>query len=308
MYFFVPDLQKTFVEKEEGEHFWSCRTQINKIYKICDQKGTVAKIKITKMDKKSTRIEFEILEKNYISLENWIKINQKNVKVLFQAQIDKGYLEKWAEILPFGFWSKVFIFASEFSPKQNLNLERLNRILTRSTEQSENFYKPKIEIINKKNLFEIIQKKVQKENFIENEFENKSKSKPKNKLENDFKNKFEPSFENVEFGNVKLENEIINKFVVLDTEKTLEKLTKKLKNLDLNQLSIFNSETKNNLDNLALNMDLNNVLDNVISNFVIGPEGGFSEAEKQIFADFGCQFKTFGQIIYPSWLATFLIR
>lgn len=288
MYFFVSNLQKTFVEKEESEHFWSCRTQIDKIYKICDQKGTVATIKITKMDKKSTKIEFEILEKNYISLENWLKINQKNVKVLFQAQIDKNYLEKWAEILPFGFWSKVFIFASEFSLKQNLNLERLNRILTRSTEQSENFYKPKIEIIDKNKLFEILQKQVQKENFTENEFE--------------------PSFENVEFGNTKFENKIINQFVVLDTEKTLEKLTKKLKNLDINQLSIFNPETKNNLDNLALNIDLNNVLDNVISNFVIGPEGGFSENEKQIFADFGCQFKTFGQIIYPSWLATFLIR
>lgn len=267
MYFFVSNLEKNFVEKEESEHFWSCRVQTDKTYKICDQKGTVATIKISKMDKKSTRIEFKILEKNHIPFEDWLKINQKNVKVLFQAQIDKNYLEKWVEVLPFGLWSKVFIFASEFSPKQNINLERLNRILTRSMEQSENIYKPNLEIISKKKLFEIIQKEVEK-----SQFENKNSSK------------------------------FLSQFIILQAQNMTES-----ENLELQKQSLgFNSKVKK--DNSANNLSDNSSNISQISNFVVGCEGGFSESEEQAFTIFGCQFKTVGEIIYPSWLATFLVQ
>ena len=268
MYFFVSNCDQNFVEKDESEHFWSCRVQIGKIYKICDQSGTFATIKITKIDRKPTKIEFEILEKNYISLENWLKNNEKNVKVLFQAQIDKNYLEKWAEILPFGFWKQVFIFASEFSPKQSVNLDRLNRILTRSTEQSENLYKPKIEIIDKKKLFEIMQQN-KSQNSTQNEKLNLSNDKNSTQIEKN--------------------SQIESKFIVLDipVQPNLPKFVENTKEIN-NVKNIYQTDCE-------------------VSNFVIGAEGGFSDYEKQTFADFGCQFQSFGQIIYPSWLATFLV-
>ena len=51
--------------------------------------------------------------------------------------------------MPIAVVTKIYIYSGDFSPKQNLQTERLNKILIRSCEQSHNLFLPEIEVLDK---------------------------------------------------------------------------------------------------------------------------------------------------------------
>jgi RsmE family RNA methyltransferase len=139
MYFYLKDITKGRVLMPDSSHFFSMRVNNNQKCFVCNQNGDVSEILITKIDKKNKQIDYQIL--NSKSYEN------TNEDVLIQGVTDKNYLDKLVELLPFTTYSKLILIDLNLSPKQNLNLERLNNILIRSTEQSQNPFKAKIEYL-----------------------------------------------------------------------------------------------------------------------------------------------------------------
>jgi 16S rRNA (uracil1498-N3)-methyltransferase len=181
------------------------RLSLDEIIVACDQKGKVAKIKVTQIDKKS--YSFEILESWEESL--------LTSKIIFQAQIDKVYLDKLVEMLPLGQITELVIFASDNSQVQNINLDRLNKILIRSCEQCHLAYKPKISV-----------------------------------------------------SSVSLEQILQDYSPII-----LEKNDQKISNLNFQKV-------------------------------LVGPEGGWSQREKQLFANF--MTCSLGNLVYPAWIAGYM--
>ncbi len=89
--------------------------------------------------------------------KNKFQNSQKFSKqTLFQAQTDKIYLEKWAEILPFTFFNQVFVFHSDFGTPQKFNFERLEKILIRSCCQAQMLYKITIKFVEKREMEKLL--------------------------------------------------------------------------------------------------------------------------------------------------------
>lgn len=142
MYFFVPEIKNHFVRGEDSTHLFSMRVRIDEEITITDLNGSLQKVKITKVDKKNRAVEWKIIKEE--------KLENRNKNILIQAQTDKIYLEKLAEITPLANIKKIYIVETENSANQGIKKDRLEKIIIRSCEQSEKVYKPKIEIVDKK--------------------------------------------------------------------------------------------------------------------------------------------------------------
>ncbi len=154
MYLYLPNpgqLGQNHLDKNLIQHFFSLRVKTGDVVKTTNLAGEINLIKIIEINKKSRVINYELIEKI-------ITKKPKKKNILIQAIIDKLYLEKLVEILPLGGIDKLFLFISDYSPKQKINLERLDKILIRSCEQSETTWKPEIKIITKSEIQSILQK------------------------------------------------------------------------------------------------------------------------------------------------------
>lgn len=125
------------------DHLISTRIQPEQIINITDLKGSRWQVKLINLDKKSRQAKVSFVEYEYIK-QSIAYPSASNT--LLQAQVDKTYLDKMFEILPFSQFDQIVLFKSQFSPKQSINQDRLDKILIRSLEQSEKIYKPKIVI------------------------------------------------------------------------------------------------------------------------------------------------------------------
>jgi 16S rRNA (uracil1498-N3)-methyltransferase len=130
------------------------RVKQNQILKVSNLKGFLAEIKISEINKKERLIKYQIL--------NQKKTQKPGEKILYQAILEKNYLEKLVEVCPLANITEINLFHSEFSVKQKINLERLQKILIRSCEQSENLFLPKLNILEKAEILE----KLEKEQFL----------------------------------------------------------------------------------------------------------------------------------------------
>jgi len=160
MYFYFPQLlSKTIITKDWTEHLISCRVQAADQVTLCDLNGNWAKVRVTSLNKKSSEISFEVLESDFVPREVFFTkfFSHDKPKILIQSLIDKSYLEQLFEILPHSGFETVYLISSDFSPKQNYNLERLNKILLRSLEQSQSLWQPKIQLLKKVEAKQIIQ-------------------------------------------------------------------------------------------------------------------------------------------------------
>lgn len=120
------------------------------IVHITDLKGNLSKIKLIDVNKKTLNITIETIETKHYPKD-------KASKILLQALPEKLYLEKLCEIAPLAGIQKIVIFSSDFSQKQNISLQRLEKILIRSCEQGQIVWKPEIQIVSdKKELKNII--------------------------------------------------------------------------------------------------------------------------------------------------------
>lgn len=130
MYFFSSNLKSPLVS-DEVNHLITCRIKSGEKIFLTNLQGRVLKVEITKIFKgKQPLASFKVLEE--------ISVNKPLVKVLFQAKIDKLYLEKLVEILPIVEVSKLVLFPSKNSVKTSYNFPRIKRILKRSCLQTEN--------------------------------------------------------------------------------------------------------------------------------------------------------------------------
>lgn len=140
MFFYIPDLNQTRLEKPQTDHFFSMRVKSLDVLKASNLKGLVAKIKVLDINKKQKTLEYEILEQK--------QEKTPKPKILYQAILDKIYLEKLVEILPLARVNKLCLFASDYSQKNEIKISRLEKILIRSCQQSENPFLPKIELLD----------------------------------------------------------------------------------------------------------------------------------------------------------------
>jgi 16S rRNA U1498 N3-methylase RsmE len=154
MNFFVPKLVSQELSVLDSAHLWSMRVGVGDCFDCTDLCGNPAKLTVLSIDKKSKRIK--------IKIDNLCKVIDSSAGVLFQAIPDKVYLDKLMEVLPlmggnlaslegdsnsgsnFVGVGKCFLFFADRSVKYSLNLDRLDKILIRSCEQSQKAYKPQL--------------------------------------------------------------------------------------------------------------------------------------------------------------------
>jgi 16S rRNA (uracil1498-N3)-methyltransferase len=148
MLFCVSELNKNVLKNEEINHFKSMRVKVGEIIEITNLKGTKAKIEIIEINRNYSELKFEILETT--------KNTHPASKTLIQAITDKVYLEKLCEIAPMAGITEIKLFFSDRSIKQNVQIERLNKILIRACEQSETLFLPELKVIDKSELEKII--------------------------------------------------------------------------------------------------------------------------------------------------------
>ena len=145
MYIFTPnlvfDLKVGWLNLEDARHLHSLHPKVDDCYTFTNLKGEFTLGKILEINKKLTSYKIQFGEVN-----NGVQLEEK---ILFQHQTDKLYLEKLVELVPIAGITKIFLCSGDFSPKQNISLERLNKILIRSCEQSHNLFLPEILVLNK---------------------------------------------------------------------------------------------------------------------------------------------------------------
>lgn len=151
MYFYFPFLTcQSLITKEYSEHLFSCRVRVKDRITLSDLQGSYSLVEILDVNKKTGQIRFTALERNFVDREEFYKqyFNHNEAKVLIQAIIDKAYLEQLFEILPHTGFAQVYLWQSDFSPLQNPNQDRLNKILTRSLGQSQSLWRPSITFLD----------------------------------------------------------------------------------------------------------------------------------------------------------------
>ncbi|GEM_PF-1106352 len=139
MYFYLPNLNTKIISKDYSGHFFAMRVKVGDQVKITDFKGTLQTVKVTFVDKKSKVIVFEILGS--------CNVPKPPPKILFQAIPDKNYLEKIMEIIPFSSFTRIVLFKSHNSPKYLPDINRLNRIIIRSSQLAQKTWSIEIEAV-----------------------------------------------------------------------------------------------------------------------------------------------------------------
>lgn len=214
------------IQGVQTERLFSMRVQKDDCVFLTDLKGILAKAQITNLNKKDSKIDYKILEQKFTSENDYWNNraggkNQHSKKNLIHGVLDKLYMEKLFEILPHSGFQNIYFFEADFSQKQNINSERLDKILIRSLEQSQSLYKPQIKFISKLQFRELI---------------------------------------------------------------------KELKPTFLNCSGIPQSDSQTN--------------SNSSSSYLIGPEGGWSGSEIELFKQLELPSLNLGSIIYPAWLVS----
>lgn len=144
----MKNLNTTKIAGAEAAHFFSLRVKEGQRVTLTDLQGNRHQVQLIETDKKKQKIAWEILSTQ--------KVDKPQEKILFQAWPDKQYLDKLAEVAGFSSFTKIYFFAGDYSPKQNLNLERLEKILTRACELAERAWKPELEIIDSSKVNELL--------------------------------------------------------------------------------------------------------------------------------------------------------
>jgi RsmE family RNA methyltransferase len=141
MNIYLPILKSGWIDGNLVSHLHSLHPKIGDIYTFTNLNGSFTVGKILEINKKLSSYNIEFLGIH--------TTHKPSEKVLFQHQTDKLYLEKLMELMPIAEVTKIYIYNGDFSPKQNLQTERLTKILIRSCEQSHNLFLPEIELLDK---------------------------------------------------------------------------------------------------------------------------------------------------------------
>jgi len=141
MLIYIPDLKSTQITMPASQHLFTLHLKSGQICQATDFAGNVAKVEIISLNKSQKQVEFNLLELK--------KFSRPDNKIIFQAKLDKLYLEKMIEVCTIGQVDQIFVFTSDrtANPKQSLNLNRLKQIAMRAAKQSENPFLPNLKLI-----------------------------------------------------------------------------------------------------------------------------------------------------------------
>jgi RsmE family RNA methyltransferase len=125
MYFLVNDLKSGVVVGEEAAVMFSHRLSIGEKIVVTDLKGSNANAVVERYDKESREyyLKLGIVETLETPLQH----------VLIQAVIDKQYLDKLVEVIGYSNYTEVILIATEYSQPTTIDLDRLTKIMTRSS-------------------------------------------------------------------------------------------------------------------------------------------------------------------------------
>jgi 16S rRNA (uracil1498-N3)-methyltransferase len=182
-YYFVSNINTLQIQGQQTERLFSMRIEKDDIIKLTDLNGLISTVKITNLNKKQAQIDYQIIENKFIAEADFWNSNTIQTKEnLFHATLDKLYMEKLYEIIPHSGFRNIYFFEAEFSQKQNINFERLEKILIRSLEQSQSVYRPQIKFIKNTEFVELINKI--KPGFLNCESENQKSNHNSNDTNN----------------------------------------------------------------------------------------------------------------------------
>lgn len=149
MFLYISDLSKNEVRGDEASHWLSLRPEACQVFTITDLQGKVARAQVEIVDKKAHLVRYKV-----ISSQN---NDRKPPRILFQAVTDKLYLEKMAEVVGVLGIENIYLFFADNSIKFTLNIQRLEKILIRSNEQSQQMWQTKIEFLEVSHFLKMIE-------------------------------------------------------------------------------------------------------------------------------------------------------
>jgi RsmE family RNA methyltransferase len=151
-YIFYPNYKlNEALQGDAAAHLFSMRPEIGEVLNLVDFQGWRHEICITACNKKERYYETKHNSSEF-------KARKDNQHILIIGITSKEYQEKLFEILPFCCFNKVIMYQSDHSQLgvESVKLDRLNKILQRSGEQSQRLYLPKIELWKKQEVEKII--------------------------------------------------------------------------------------------------------------------------------------------------------
>lgn len=149
MFFHLSDLHSNQAIGEEAQRMFAHRLQPGDEIFVTNLQGQVARANIIKYDKQKRVFEVSC---------HTIEYRPAQTKVLFQAILDKQYMEKWAEAAGFGNFKTIYLFEAERSQKRTVELGRIKKIMMNSALLAERAWMPDLVLINSNDLLESLYK------------------------------------------------------------------------------------------------------------------------------------------------------
>jgi len=252
MNIYLPILQSGWIDIDQSRHLHSLHPKIGDIYSFTDLNGSFGKGKILEINKKMSSYNISILGVKTVP--------KSQEKILFQHQTDKLYLEKLVELMPIAGVTKIYIYCGDFSPKQNLQTQRLSKIIIRSCEQSHNLFLPEIIELKKEDWFQKIK-----------EYNPKWLHQIKTLVEN-------------------LNSRVGTVEAIQSSGKPVSPQGKAVE-----EKYPYLGVKPQGLGVVSGSEQLTSCL--------VGPEGGFSQKEEEIYSEIGLEKLQLGENISPAWLA-----
>lgn len=289
---------------EDSAHLISMRKKGGDVLCFCDQQGSLFLGEFVSLDKKSRRVSVLLIKIVFK------KSSKKRQQILFQAVLDKDYLEKFFETVAFSSFDTVYLFVSDFSP---------NPSWIKSLLQKKSILNPKFfENLRSESEIEpvLLTKSKEKHNHNQSGQDNNNASTKQNYAGiKDFKARGFQVFESKDIESAFVDR--LKRILIRSGEQCERVFRPKVIFLDstsayrLIQIytpkvadTVYNPDNHNpNFDNsvVTINKGLDKIDNMDVSSVVIGPEGGFSAREREFFGSIKLQSVSLGEIIYPGW-------
>jgi 16S rRNA U1498 N3-methylase RsmE len=291
-YDFAPLEYNLKLSLEDSAHIMSMRKKAGDTFKLCNQNGLLVLAELLNIDKKQKnctilikglqifekRKELTPKEKELESIsqdeqseqETTPKQSKNSKKVLFQAVLDKDYLEKFFESIAFGSFDTVYLFTSDFSP----NPAWVSSMFEKGFESKNGF-----EISSDIAVSDIV-------GFDIVGFDIFAENSPKTAFLERLKKILIRSTEQCE--------RVFRTQIIFLEKKSALRLIEQIKPTVADTLVYYKSDSEDKKDKKNSENDLK-------MSILIGPEGGFSDSERSFFASKNLKISSLGELVYPGW-------
>jgi len=141
---YIPNIESGRIRRPESDHALSIRVRRGDELVATDLNGSVARVRIIHVDKPGGVVEFEVIGPTETRPDTYSS-------ELCIARLDKQYMDKLAEIIPFTCFGRVIVFGGDYSVTGSVNpalIGRMHNIMVRSCEQCHRPWLPSIQVAN----------------------------------------------------------------------------------------------------------------------------------------------------------------